>query len=125
MSSSPSAPVKATRLGPTFAVINDVDRQIEQELGLDPTQPVVADEGKHVDDEIDELLSEGDEEMDVEAPSSGRGRVASGPSPREPKSWKCKWDECWKDWPTQDGLVDHVQGGELMSSSSSASGVTS
>lgn len=105
MSSSPAAPVKAARLGPTFAVINDVDRQIEAELGL---EPVVAEEKKHVDDEIDELLSEGEEDLE---PGAGGVRSSTGVAVRGRSTWTCKWDDCFNDWPTQDELVEHVQNG--------------
>lgn len=127
MSSSPAAPSRPPRIGPTFAVINDVDRQIEEELGLDPPTKVeegamLVDEGKNVDEEIDELLS--DEDMEEEmagvsaasaaagaAGSGGKGRTSSG-RVKGPQGWVCRWDECWQDLVTQDALVEHVQVGE-------------
>lgn len=129
MSSSPVAPTKPPRLGPTFAVINDVDRQIEEELGMAPIDADIVDikETKHIDDEIDELLSENDDEMDGDEDDKlmGRGGVPMNGGSRSkgsgagggsgssmvntPPSWICRWDGCWHDQQEQDKLVEHVQ----------------
>ena len=99
--SSPAGPTK--RLGPKFAVINDVDRQLEEELDLASVEPP-----KRVDDEIDELLSDNEEDMDVDVNTgkSGGGNLRKG----QPE-WVCRWDECWKDQEAQEALVEHVQTG--------------
>jgi hypothetical protein len=117
MPSSPAVP--RVRLGPRFAAVNDVDRDVEEALGLDPEQlqsqpeagleveeqepeagpgTSIAEEMevdvKGVDEEIDELLSETEEPV---------GKDSSG--------WKCRWDDCWKDQDSQDVLVEHLQTG--------------
>jgi hypothetical protein len=112
--SSPAIP--RVRLGPRFAAVNDVDRDVEEALGLEPeSQPPpdtgmeieeaevgtsiageVEPEAKGVDEEIDELLSETEEPA---AKDSG---------------WKCRWDDCWKDQHSQDVLVEHLQTGESL-----------
>jgi hypothetical protein len=125
MPSSPAVP--RVRLGPRFAAVNDVDRDVEEALGLEPEQPQsqsqpeagleveerlqepeagpgtsVAEEMevdvKGVDEEIDELLSETEE-----------------PAGKDSSGWKCRWDDCWKDQDSQDVLVEHLQtGGYLL-----------
>ena len=116
MPSSPAVP--RVRLGPRFAAVNDVDRDVEEALGLEPehsqSQPEageveeqepeagpgtsVAEEMevdvKGVDEEIDELLSETEE-----------------PAGKDSSGWKCRWDDCWKDQDSQDVLVEHLQTG--------------
>jgi hypothetical protein len=117
MPSSPAVP--RVRLGPRFAAVNDVDRDVEEALGLEPepsqSQPEagleveeqepeagpgtsVAEEMevdvKGVDEEIDELLSETEE-----------------PAVKDSSGWKCRWDDCWKDQDSQDVLVEHLQTG--------------
>jgi hypothetical protein len=99
--------------------VNDVDRDVEEALGLEPersqSQPEagleveeqepeagpgtsVAEEMevdvKGVDEEIDELLSETEE-----------------PAGKDSSGWKCRWDDCWKDQDSQDVLVEHLQTG--------------
>jgi hypothetical protein len=49
---------------------------------------------KRVDEEIDELLSETEEQV---------GKESSG--------WKCRWDDCYKDQDSQEILVEHLQTG--------------
>jgi hypothetical protein len=120
MPSSPAVP--RVRLGPRFAAVNDVDRDVEEALGLEPepsqlqsqaqpeagleveeqvAEPANSVAGemevdiKGVDEEIDELLSE------TEEPA---GKGSSG--------WKCRWDDCWKDQDSQDVLVEHLQTGK-------------
>lgn len=120
MPSSPAVP--RVRLGPRFAAVNDIDRDVEEALGLEPEPPslpqsqsqsqaeagleveepeaaastveemLVEPEVKGVDEEIDELLSETEEPV---------GKDSSG--------WKCRWDDCWKDQDSQDLLVEHLQ----------------
>lgn len=121
MSSSPAIP--RVRLGPRFAAVNDVDRDVEEALGLEPEPPLsqpqsqseagqqveepepeagpatsVAGEMevdvKGVDEEIDELLSETEE-----------------PAGKDSSGWKCRWDDCRKDQESQDVLVEHLQTG--------------
>ena len=114
--SSPAAP--RIRLGPRFAAVNDVDRDVEEALGLEPevlpeprfeveeAEPATStmeemevDTKVGVDEEIDELLSETEEPV-VKENSGG---------------WKCRWDDCWKDQDSQEILVEHLQTGEFSS----------
>lgn len=117
MDSSPAGP--KVRLGPTFATANDVDREVEEALGLDP-EPAPTEEmeidpaptltqEKGVDEEIDELLSDNDE---VVAGATG-ARPEAGERDREQEvgGWKCRWDDCFIDQEKQDLLVEHVQVG--------------
>jgi hypothetical protein len=112
MDSSPAGP--RIRLGPRFAAVNDVDRDLEEALGLEPegaepgSEPGVekgagneaggsiAGESKGVDEEIDELLS------DTEEPGGGKDQTG----------WQCRWDDCWLHQDSQDILVEHLQTGE-------------
>jgi hypothetical protein len=106
---TPSPP--KIRLGPTFATANDVDRDVEEALGLDPEPPAEAMEvdpaptlpEKGVDEEIDELLSDNDE-----ADPSGQIEEEKG---NEGGHWKCRWDDCFVNQEKQDILVEHVQNG--------------
>ena len=118
MSSPPAGPVK--RLGPKFAVINDVDRELEEELDLAGSEPP-----KHVDDEIDELLSDNDNDDEMDGGgggSSGGMKGAGGGStkshPDEFPEWTCRWDDCFRDLVGQEALVEHVQTGKLLGSGS-------
>ena len=123
--SSPAAP--RIRLGPRFAAVNDVDRDVEEALGLEPevlpeprfeveeAEPATSameemevDTKVGVDEEIDELLSETEEPV-VKENSGG---------------WKCRWDDCWKDQDSQEILVEHLQTGEFSSLSLSRRGST-
>ena len=114
MSSPPAGPVK--RLGPKFAVINDVDREIEEELDLAGSEPP-----KHVDDEIDELLSDNDNDDEMDGVGgSGSAMKAVGGTTRSHHDglpeWTCRWDDCFRDLVGQEALVEHVQNGELFRS---------
>lgn len=112
MSSPPAGPVK--RLGPKFAVINDVDREIEEELDLAGSE-----HPKHVDDEIDELLSDNDNDDDMDGGGrSGSGMKAVGGATKQHHDgfpeWTCRWDDCFRDLVGQEALVEHVQNGKLV-----------
>lgn len=109
MASSPSAP--KIRLGPTFATANDVDRDVEEALGLDPDPPTeemevdlapTMTQEKGVDEEIDELLS------DTEDTNGQAGEIKV----QEEPNWTCRWDDCYLDQEKQDILVEHVQNGK-------------
>jgi len=95
--------------------VNDVDRDVEEALGLEPEPQLAPDaameveeadvgtsiagevepEAKGVNEEIDELLSETEE-----------------PAAKDSSGWKCRWDDCWKDQDSQDILVEHLQTGK-------------
>jgi hypothetical protein len=102
----PSSPAVPKRLGPRFAAVNDVDRDVEEALGLDPEPEVLNEEikSKGVDEEIDELLSDTEEQVDMPVlqPTVGSGK---------PNAWTCKWEDCFRDQDSQEILVEHLQTG--------------
>lgn len=116
MSSPLAPPAKPARLGPTFAVINDVDRRIEEQPA--PSSSIAGEEaGKNADDEIDELLSNDEDEL-ADEEDGGVGQASGSRSlrhlgPKPVQGWVCRWDDCWRDLGNQDDLVEHIHAGEL------------
>jgi hypothetical protein len=103
MPSSPAVP--KVRLGPRFAAANDVDRDVEEALGLEPEPEAELEAEKGVDEEIDELLSETEEQE--QGQGSGNGQSSAGP--KDNGEWGCRWEGCWRSQENQDDLVEHLQ----------------
>jgi hypothetical protein len=105
MPSSPAVP--RVRLGPRFAAANDVDRDVEEALGLMPEPEDELEAEKGVDEEIDELLSETEEQEQEQ----GNGNGQSSAGPKDNGEWGCRWEGCWRPQENQDDLVEHLQTG--------------
>ena len=101
MPSSPAVP--KVRLGPRFAAANDVDRDVEEALGLEPEPEPELEAEKGVDEDIDELLSETEEQEQAQ----GNGQPSAGP--KDNGEWGCRWEDCWRPQANQDDLVEHLQ----------------